>query len=47
MLDWEEIIQNYFIPHATVKICEKGSHCTLFDDPEAYFQALHEFLERN
>ncbi len=32
------------IPHSTVKICENGSHCTLFDDQENYFQALHNFL---
>ena len=34
------------IPHSTVKICEKGSHCALFDDQENYFQAVHMFLEK-
>lgn len=34
------------MPHATVKICEKGSHCTFFDDPENYFFAIQEFLSK-
>lgn len=32
------------IPHSKVKICENGSHCTLFDDQENYFQSIHGFL---
>lgn len=32
------------IPHSTVKICENGSHCTMYDDQENYFQAIHAFL---
>lgn len=34
------------IPRSTVKICEKGSHCTMFDDPENYFQAIHSFFDK-
>ena len=34
------------IPHATVKICENGSHLSMYDDQENYFQALFAFLER-
>jgi proline iminopeptidase len=34
------------IPHSTVKICEKGSHCTMLDDPQAYFEALHDFINQ-
>lgn len=33
------------IPQSQVKICEKGSHCTMFDDQETYFEALHAFLK--
>lgn len=33
------------IPYSKVKICENGSHCTMFDDQESYFQAIHEFLK--
>lgn len=33
------------IPHATVKICENGSHCSMYDDQENYFEALHRFLD--
>jgi proline iminopeptidase len=33
------------IPHSTVKICENGSHCALFDDQENYFQAIHRFFD--
>jgi proline iminopeptidase len=32
------------IPNSYVKICENGSHCTMFDDQEVYFEALHRFL---
>lgn len=32
------------ISDARVKICEKGSHCALFDDQENYFQAVRQFL---
>lgn len=32
------------IPKARVKICENGSHCTLYDDQETYFQEIHEWL---
>lgn len=34
------------IPNSTVKICENGSHCTMFDDPETYFEAIHRFLKK-
>lgn len=33
------------IPHSWVKICENGSHCTMFDDQEVYFATLHSFLD--
>jgi proline iminopeptidase len=32
------------IPRSQVKICENGSHCTLYDDPDTYFRALHAFI---
>ena len=32
------------IPNSKVKICENGSHCTMFDDPEIYFQTMINFL---
>ena len=32
------------IPGSKVKICENGSHCTMLDDQENYFQAIHSFL---
>lgn len=32
------------IPNSTVKICEQGSHCCLFDDQETYFKAIHKYL---
>jgi proline iminopeptidase len=32
------------IPNAKVVICEKGSHLSLYDDQEAYFDALVPFL---
>lgn len=34
------------IPNSTVKICENGSHCTMFDDPETYFEAIIGFLKK-
>lgn len=33
------------IPNSKLVICEKGSHFTMLDDPEAYFPALHQFLK--
>lgn len=33
------------IPHSRIKICENGSHCTMFDDQEVYFQTLLHFFE--
>ena len=32
------------IPHAKLKICENGSHCTMIDDQENYFEALHSYI---
>jgi len=32
------------IPNSKLVVCEKGSHCTMFDDPESYFPALKQFL---
>lgn len=32
------------IPNSRLVICENGSHCTMFDDPESYFPAIHQFL---
>lgn len=34
------------IPNSQVKICENGSHCTMFDDPEVYFETIVEFLKK-
>ena len=33
------------IPNSYVKICENGSHCTMFDDQEVYFETLHRFFD--
>lgn len=33
------------IPHARVAICEQGSHCAMYDDQEAYFRSLMQFIE--
>lgn len=33
------------IPDSCVKICENGSHCTMFDDQQVYFESLHQFLD--
>lgn len=33
------------IPHSKVKICEKGSHLSMYDDQETYFKELHHFLK--
>lgn len=32
------------IPNSKVKICENGSHCSMVDDQDNYFQALHSFI---
>lgn len=32
------------IPYSREKICEKGSHCPFYDDPETYFETIHNFL---
>lgn len=32
------------IPHSQVKICENGSHLAMYDDQEAYFDALLSFI---
>ncbi|MFC2049394.1 proline iminopeptidase-family hydrolase [Chlamydiota bacterium] len=32
------------IPGAKVKICENGSHLSMYDDQETYFKELHTFL---
>lgn len=34
------------IPNATVGICEKGSHMSMWDDPEAYFGYIKSFVKR-
>ncbi|GAB4074316.1 proline-specific peptidase family protein [Barrientosiimonas marina] len=33
------------IPHSRVGICEQGSHLSMWDDPEAYFSHLIQFLK--
>lgn len=33
------------IPHARTKICENGSHLTMYDDQQNYFQAVHAFFD--
>lgn len=32
------------IPNSRAKICEKGSHCAFFDDPDVYFNTIRAFL---
>lgn len=32
------------IPNSRAKICEKGSHFAFYDDPEIYFETIHNFL---
>lgn len=32
------------MPNARVSICEQGSHCSMYDDQEAYFHALLSFI---
>jgi proline iminopeptidase len=34
------------IPNAKAIICEKGSHLTLYDDPDSYFGAILSFLKK-
>lgn len=34
------------IPNSTLKICENGSHCTMWDDPENYFPAIKAFINK-
>jgi proline iminopeptidase len=33
------------IPHAQVTICERGSHCSMYDDQETYFHDLIGFIK--
>jgi len=33
------------IPNARVSICEKGSHCSMYDDQEFYFEDLVRFIK--
>ena len=33
------------IPNARVSICEKGSHCSMYDDQERYFEDLVRFIK--
>ena len=33
------------IPHARVSVCERGSHMAMYDDQQAYFDALIPFLQ--
>ena len=33
------------IPNARVSICEKGSHCSMYDDQERYFEDLTRFIK--
>jgi proline iminopeptidase len=32
------------IPRSRVAICEQGSHCAMYDDQEAYFRHLLQFI---
>ena len=32
------------MPHARVSICENGSHLSMWDDPDAYFDAIVGFV---
>jgi proline iminopeptidase len=33
------------IPNSRTKICENGSHCAFYDDPEIYFETILKFLK--
>src|SRR5216683_6158168 len=33
------------IPHARVAVCERGSHCSMYDDQENYFRDLIRFIK--
>lgn len=42
----EDVIKmGELIPNAKVHICEKGSHMSMWDDPESYFPSLISFLK--
>ncbi|HYC80703.1 MAG TPA: hypothetical protein VEB65_02885 [Solirubrobacterales bacterium] len=32
------------MPNARVSICERGSHCSMYDDQETYFRELLRFV---
>ena len=34
-----------FIPHSRVAICQRGSHCAMYDDQETYFRELLQFID--
>ena len=33
------------IPHSRLSLCENGSHCAMYDDQEAYFHDLVQFIQ--
>ena len=33
------------IPNSRVSICENGSHCAMYDDQEAYFRDVVQFIQ--
>ena len=33
------------MPHARASICERGSHCAMYDDQDAYFRDLVRFIQ--
>ena len=33
------------IPHSRVAICQRGSHCAMYDDQETYFRELLQFID--
>jgi proline iminopeptidase len=34
------------IPNSTLKMCEAGSHLSMYDDQDVYFKTLHDFINK-
>lgn len=41
----DQLRMKALIPHSKLVMCPNGSHCTMFDDPENYFNALRDFIK--
>ena len=33
------------VPQSRVSICEQGSHCAMYDDQDAYFRDVVQFIQ--